>query len=217
MKPLSCLWLPAMLGEMTARGTGRAESSMKSKQQPWNNGQAKELPYPEPSLCADSSIKPPASCHSAGLSRDNTDPLSPVTLSLLLTLSVRSAPADFTPFPLFLYCLYISRPSREIRTVDKEETKVAGDIFYFILSPLKILTNRFLWDAEESESPAGEWRRIDPSLSRNPELWHVMIRNGTNSSPDKTVRLGPCLLFNPLSSKEPHMVVSSGLLLYIVV
>lgn len=91
MKPLSWLWLPAMLGEMTARGTGRAESSMKSKQQPWNNGQAKELPYPEPSLCADSSIKPPASCHSTGLSRDYTDPLSPVILSLLLTLSVRSA------------------------------------------------------------------------------------------------------------------------------
>lgn len=128
-------------------------------------------------------------------------------------------PADFTSFPLFLYCLYISLPSREIRTADKEETKVAGDIFFFllILSPLKILTNRFLWDAEVSESPAGDWRRIDPSLSGNPELWHVMIRNGTNSSLDKMVRLGPALLFNPLSSREPHTAVSSGLLLHIIV
>lgn len=110
MKPLSCLWLPAMLGEMTARGTGRAESSMKSKQQPWNNGQAKELPYPEPSLCADSSIKPPASCHSAELSRDYTDPLSAVTLSLLLTLSVCSDRRLHFFSSLSLLSLHFSSP-----------------------------------------------------------------------------------------------------------
>lgn len=49
--------------------------------------------------------------------------------SCLLCQSV--PPADFTSFPLFLYCLYISLPPREIRTVDKEETKVAGDILFY--------------------------------------------------------------------------------------
>lgn len=74
--------------------------------------------------------------------------------SCLLCQSV--PPADFTSFPLFLYCLYISLPSREIRTADKEETKVAGDIF-FILSPLKILTNRFLWDVGVSGWVKKNW------------------------------------------------------------
>lgn len=53
-------WSSVVLQEMLAWGTGRAESSVKIKQQPSNNSEAKELQYPQPTLTADSSIRPPA-------------------------------------------------------------------------------------------------------------------------------------------------------------
>lgn len=66
----------------SAGGTDRVESSMKSKQKPQDNGQAKDLPHPQPTPTGSSSIKPPVSCLSAQLSRDSSDPPSPVTLLL---------------------------------------------------------------------------------------------------------------------------------------
>lgn len=208
-----------MLGEMTARGTARAESSMKSKQQPWNNGQARELPHPEPSLCADSSIKPPASCHSAGLSRDYTDPLSPVALSLLLTLSVRSARRlhFFSSLSLLSLHFFSLQGDKDCGHRGNKGCRWHLFIYFFWFyhhwrySPLDFFGTRRC-----QNRPRVSEEELIPVFLEIPSF-DVMIWNGSNSSLDKTVWLAPALFLNPLSSKEPYVAMSSGLLLYIIV
>lgn len=85
------------------QGSVRPESSMKSKQQPWNNRQAKELPHPQPSLCGGSSIKAPASCHSAQLSGGQHRFRFLLLLSLLLALSVSFQPEASSSSTVFTF------------------------------------------------------------------------------------------------------------------
>lgn len=106
------IWLLRSSGRRRVQGSVRPESSMKSKRQPWNNRQAKELPYPQPSLCGGSSIKPPASCHSTQLSGGRHQSRFLLLLYLLLALSVPFQPQALLLLPstpLFLDCLYISK------------------------------------------------------------------------------------------------------------
>lgn len=105
------------LGVVTAWGTGKVESSMTSKQQPWNNEQAKELLYPQPTLTAGSSIKPLVNCHSGALSRDYANPPSPVTLSLLFILSVhfRRRPQFSSSFPYLSLLFFPGEPRVVVR------------------------------------------------------------------------------------------------------
>lgn len=77
MKPLSCLGFCARGDDSAGHWQGWIFNE--EQQQPWNNGQAKERPYPQPTLPAGSSIKPPVNCLSSQLSRDYIHPLSPVT------------------------------------------------------------------------------------------------------------------------------------------
>lgn len=154
MKPLSCL------GFCDARGDDSAEHWQgwifnEEHQQPWNNGQAKEPPYPQPTLPASSSIKPSVNCHSSQLSRDYTRPLFAATFLPFLILS-----SHFTlslqfcfSFPLVQLVLSFSRES-----CSQEKTNQGG--------PADILIHhqRFVWDTRISKSPMCPCEIIEPSV-----------------------------------------------------
>lgn len=108
-------WSSVMLQEMTAWGTGRAESSMKSKQQPSNNREAKELQYPQPTLTADSSIRPPAelSFHLTlqGLQR------SPVSCHFVPPLYCLSISPTHSGSPSTIFTLYFLQGQKQTWSV----------------------------------------------------------------------------------------------------
>lgn len=83
---------PVVLREATAGATGGAESSMETNA---DNGEAKDLQYPQPTLTANSSIRPPR---------------RPTELSSHLTLQGLQRSRLLPLCPSSLYCHFISPP-----------------------------------------------------------------------------------------------------------
>lgn len=154
---------------------------MKSKRQPWDNRQAKELPYPQPSLCGGSSIKPLASCHSTQLSGGRHQSRFLLLLSLLLALSVPFQPQALLLLPprLFLDCLYISK------IVDQGKT--SGCRWHFLKLILNTLINTFVWDmkcqglASHLKSRSGQCTKLSRWYKQSDRKWMqrlvIMLNN----------------------------------------
>lgn len=160
MKPVNSLHFCNTRGDDSA-GHWQGWIFNEEQQEPWNNGQAKERPYPQPALPAGSSIKPPVNCHSSQLSRDYTHPLSPVPFFSLqyFTLSLLFL------FPFTTTYLFLWRTEGQRHRINKT-TRVLVSSLYIISG----IHQMFVWDTQKQKSPMCLWELIHPSVSGVPPL-----------------------------------------------